>query len=188
MVAGIDPWLFEPDRIEFASGGLDCVMVRGPLDAWCGYFGVTREHPWYGKDYNAEVDGDVDMNTCIEDIGILNAFAMMRNRRKKGKAEIASLIPCHGGLTWSGPSHYIADSNEDIWWFGFDCGHSGDKIPGRRSQGRVFDINSAMFALGFPENGGGKYRDAGYVMESLKKAALFAARYRKKDAPTDDNH
>lgn len=35
-------------------------------------------------------------------------------------------IVVHGGLTYSGPSDYPVQ-DPDLWWFGFDCAHSGDK-------------------------------------------------------------
>lgn len=34
-------------------------------------------------------------------------------------------IDCHGGLTYSKNSLFEQD-DADIWWIGFDCGHSGD--------------------------------------------------------------
>jgi hypothetical protein len=39
------------------------------------------------------------------------------------------VIDVHGSLTFSESSdetNYPAPSTEKVWWFGFDCGHSGD--------------------------------------------------------------
>lgn len=37
-------------------------------------------------------------------------------------------IDIHGGWTWgrSGSDGYPIDSEEDLYWLGFDCGHAGD--------------------------------------------------------------
>ena len=66
-----------------------------------GYVGVNKDHPLYGVEYN----------------------------------EIFSKISIHGGLTYSGHiknrKHNPTQVNwvdEDLWWFGFDTFHSGDRI------------------------------------------------------------
>lgn len=41
----------------------------------------------------------------------------------------------HGGLTWAGP---FSDDGEGLWWLGFDCGHSGDFVPGAPHMGDTF--------------------------------------------------
>ena len=41
---------------------------------------------------------------------------------------IGAYFQCHGGITYAGGgenSKYPIQS--DLWWFGFDCGHVGDK-------------------------------------------------------------
>lgn len=96
---GDGPWTYEPDRLDFEHEGLSCLLHRGPSGHWCGYCGVPRSHPSYGQKYD---DVAVDV---------------------------------HGGLTYSdkcdGTICHIpkpGDSDE-VWWFGFDCAHSGDFSP-----------------------------------------------------------
>jgi hypothetical protein len=40
----------------------------------------------------------------------------------------------HGGLTYSdkcsGHICHVGDEKNPVWWFGFDCAHLGDFIPG----------------------------------------------------------
>ena len=42
----------------------------------------------------------------------------------------------HGGLTYAdacrGHICHIGDDDKPVWWFGFDCAHSGDLIPAVR--------------------------------------------------------
>lgn len=61
----MNEWDNEPDRKHWidADTGLDCLIVRNGLGgkgALCGYVGVPKGHPWYGKDYSdcERADGD----------------------------------------------------------------------------------------------------------------------------------
>ena len=101
---GEGPWLSEPDRMEFRHRGLPCLIRRNmALGILCGYVGVPPGHPWHGKNYD-DVDAGVD-----------------------------------GGLTYSGKCDgeegegicHVAEKGEDadVWWLGFDAGHSFDLVP-----------------------------------------------------------
>jgi len=103
------PWDQEPDKRQWMSDtGLPCLIVRNHYGALCGYVGVPKEHPWYGKDYE-------DVNELIED-------------------EEDDYV--HGGLTFSNICgekicHEVEPGeDDDIWWLGFDCAHVFDRIPG----------------------------------------------------------
>lgn len=100
-------WQSEPDKKQWrdAATGLPCLIVRNPGGALCGYVGVSEGHPLHGRDY---YDPDVDV---------------------------------HGGLTFAGACANTDDESRHIchlpepgepvhvWWFGFDCAHSGDRSP-----------------------------------------------------------
>jgi hypothetical protein len=48
----MNEWDNEPDRIEFESLGLPCLIVRNDFGGvLCGYVGVPEGHPWYHKNY-----------------------------------------------------------------------------------------------------------------------------------------
>jgi hypothetical protein len=108
----VGPWDGEPDKVQWrdATTGLTCLAKRSPvLGAWCGYVGVDRTHPWHGKPYD---DLPVEV---------------------------------HGGLSFAdgcqeGPQEstvcHIPEPGQpdDLWWFGFDCGHAWDISPGLRFQ------------------------------------------------------
>lgn len=101
------PWQTEPDREEFKHAGLDCLIQRGPMGAWCGYVAVTPTHKWYGRPYSTYCEGsDDDPNVVIN---------------------------VHGGLTYSefcgGSICHKTEGDDKAWWFGFDCGHAWDVIP-----------------------------------------------------------
>jgi hypothetical protein len=98
------PWDSEPDLVEWRdeATGYPCLVVRGPMGALCGYVGVPPEHPWHGKEY-----GDTPFECEV-----------------------------HGGVTYSDKcAGHICHvprpgESEHVWWFGFDCAHSGDVSPG----------------------------------------------------------
>lgn len=101
-------WDGEPDKAQWpdAVTGMPCLAVRNShFGFWCGYVGVAEGHPLFGKGY-----GDLD-------------------------------VEVHGGLSFADecePSgdeasricHVPGEGEPDhVWWFGFDCGHSGDNSP-----------------------------------------------------------
>jgi hypothetical protein len=48
------PWLNEPDLSEFEHAELRCLIVRAPkLRHLCGYVGLPRGHPMYGRNDDA---------------------------------------------------------------------------------------------------------------------------------------
>lgn len=109
-VWGDGPWLDEPDRVDFEFAGIPCLLRRnayaGKPDAsmgnWCGYAAVAPGHPLHGAGYYA-----------AEEAG----------------------VRAHGGLTYAsacaGEICHVPKPGEpdDVWWFGFDCAHSGDLVP-----------------------------------------------------------
>lgn len=130
------PWKNEPDHLVWTdqTTSLTCMIHRNPVGALCGYVAVPPGHPLHGLAYNSDA---------------------------------ADHILVHGGLTYSNPCvdplcHVPAPGEpDDVWWFGFDCAHSGDYIPGYE---RHFD------ALPFLRDG--TYRDVAYVQEECRLLAL----------------
>lgn len=111
---GDGPWQHEPDRRQWAdqASGLPCLAIRHPeMGNWCGYVGVLPDHPWHGRE----------------------------------RAELDEFVTVHGRLTFAGPSDRASPRGQDsiwlqmgrhvpglpeLWWFGFDCAHAWDRIPG----------------------------------------------------------
>ena len=101
-------WDGEPDKVQWedASTGLPCLAVRSPfMGNWCGYVGVTDDHPLHGLDWE-----DVDI---VAHGGITYAGSCQPE-------EDESIGICH-----------LPDAGEPdhVWWFGFDCAHAGDWCP-----------------------------------------------------------
>lgn len=54
---GPGPWQSEPDRVEFVHKGVPCLLRRHKMMGhWCGYAAVGREHPWYERRMEEEID------------------------------------------------------------------------------------------------------------------------------------
>lgn len=104
------PWNAEPDKVQWVdrSTDLDCLIVRGPMGSLCGYVGVPPDHPDHGKSYN-DLEGDLLVHG-----GLTFADKCMEDRPE---CEGVCHVPYPGRA-------------DDVWWFGFDCGHHMDVSPG----------------------------------------------------------
>lgn len=128
-------WDEEPeDRVDFLHSGFACLLLRNRMGAWCGYVGVGPDHPLHGKDY------------------------------EKADVEV------HGGLTYAdacgGSICHVPKPGmpEKVWWFGFDCIHSGDVAPGSLA----LDIKHGWEHIGFPYE---SYKTAGYARSQTERLA-----------------
>ena len=113
------PWETEPDFKVFESSGLRCLLNRNELGIWCGYVAVGKDHPWYGLHYSEE---NVNPADPIRD-----------------PTSIEGALDVHGGVTFAGTFHDPDKHRQaldqvwargDDWYFGFDCGHYMDYMPG----------------------------------------------------------
>ena len=107
------PWDDEPDRVDWTDDmtGYPCFVKRGPMGAWCGYVGVPPGHRYHGADYDDVPYGEVHHGL---------SYSAPCDDRDGESAERICHVPTPG-------------EPEDVWWFGFDCGHYNDVIPGMLS-------------------------------------------------------
>jgi hypothetical protein len=107
---GDGPWQTEPDRVDWIQAGLACMALRHPDHGhWCGYVGVPREHPFYGKDYR-EVENAVPFHGGLTYSGL-----------------------CEGSIC-----HVpAAGMPADVWWLGGDFAHAFDYVPGSEARTRA---------------------------------------------------
>jgi hypothetical protein len=155
---GAGPWQDEPDKVQFrdAATGLDCLIVRGPGGALCGYVGVSETHPWFRKGYSE----------CLDNCG-----------ESWCEHSPGSRIGVHGGLTFADSCREGDDESvgvchvpelgqpDHVWWFGFDCAHGGDMAPKYAGEWR---------RRGFDD--GELYRDIAYVRSEIAKLAKQLAK------------
>lgn len=93
------PWNKEPNRLSWMAHGLDCMIIRNS-----------------------------DMLFLCGYVGVPSSHWAFN----KGYNEMTDIF-IHGGLTYAnkcrGHICHVSDTNREIWWFGFDCAHSGDFYP-----------------------------------------------------------
>jgi hypothetical protein len=129
-------WDNEPDRVEWRSETspiFPCLIVRGGGGALCGYVGVGKDHPYYQKDYD----------TVNADIEVHGGLTFSNERHEGGKI-------CHTPIK--------GESDDDLWWLGFDCSHLGDRAP-------VYEYCTAD-----------TYRNIAYVIDEVNYLASQLAR------------
>jgi hypothetical protein len=108
---GDGPWQGEPDRVDFIHAGFACFALRNPRHGyWCGYVGVPREHPLYGRKWDE-----------TPAVGELEAHRGVNYS-----------APCGGDICHVPPAGMPAD----VWWLGFDCGRAMDLAPGSEARFR----------------------------------------------------
>ena len=141
---GPGAWQDEPDKVQWPdeSTGMPCLAVRNHiLGHWCGYVGVDVNHPWYGKDF----DRCSGLRTLL-----LHPVDFCDVCSDGDQAESICHIPGEG-------------EPDQVWWFGFACGHLYDYSPGfvaglsNRYRGPAFDP--------------GHYRTLDFVKDECAKLA-----------------
>lgn len=132
-------WDDEPDKVSWTdpATGRPCLIVRSQTGALCGYVAVDPGHPLHG-------------------VG-------------RDDARVQEL-PAHGGITYaSGCDHDRGEAlgichvpkpgaPDDVWWFGFDCGHA-------------WDLQPALAALSPALAEYGTYKHVGYVRRECAELA-----------------
>ena len=111
---------------EFEHVGYKCVVIFGNMAHRCGYVGIPKNHTLYGKNYDYHLEIKKSDICGREVSGIFPLLGACID--KDERIRIEAYFQCHGGISYSGGgtnSNYPIKS--DLWWFGFDCGHAGDK-------------------------------------------------------------
>lgn len=114
---------------DFMYKGFRCVGIFGDMGHRCGYVGIPKSHPLYGKNYSDTLKAkarDVE-GEPIGKRGIMSLFAFPKDPDDAIQMDVYFNV--HGSLTYAGggeQSTYPVES--DLWWLGFDCGHAGDRV------------------------------------------------------------
>lgn len=147
---GDGPWQEEHcDKIQFEDKhtGMPCLAVRSHFGSWCGYVGVTADHPLYGVPYS----------TCAKKPQCEPETDHLGNAWWECDHRPEAILDVHGGITFSGGCRKTDDpavgichvpspgEPEDVYWFGYDCGHYTDTQPGLRATIRALGGSGAPF-------------------------------------------
>lgn len=110
---------------EFDHMGLKCVVIMTGMGHRCGYVGVAKGHPLYGKNYSDKCLHFDDVSG--EPIGKRGVLPLMFSGVENGLVSPDLYFDVHGGITYAEGgigSEYPIESS--LWWFGFDTAHAGD--------------------------------------------------------------
>lgn len=130
---GDGPWLDEPDRLEFRHQGLPCLITRNPVMG--NLCGYVAVPP--GHPWHSKSDPPV--------------------------------VDVHGSCNYanacSGHICHVPEPGEsdNVWWFGFDCAHGHDFVPGY-----MMAFPSELLPKLFTT---GTYRDLPYVDSQVRSLA-----------------
>ena len=90
-------------------------LVHPTYPHFCGYVGLPKEHPAFGKPWYKTIEDDVDYTEEYKNI-----------------MEQINDVNVHGGMTYSTTTNimdsYPALSTDEVHWFGFDAAHAGDAV------------------------------------------------------------
>lgn len=110
---------------EFEHAGYKCVVTFNMMGIRCGYVGIPKNHPLYGKGYSDYLE---IKKADVGDRKISGIFPLLiACLDEDERIRIDAYFSCHGGITFADGgenSNYPIES--DLWWFGFDCGHRDD--------------------------------------------------------------
>lgn len=143
---GPGPWQDEPERVDFTHAGMSCLALRHSENGhWCGYVGVPREHPLYGKVWTETPEiSDLDAH-----MGVNYSAA------------------CDGAICHV-PAPGMPD---DVWWLGCDFGHSFDLSPAIAARERAWDLHQLRKSRELPEFMREVYRPLPYVRHVIERLA-----------------
>jgi len=155
------PWLGEADKVSWVdpATGLECIMLRDhPRGFLSGYVGVGEGHPLFGWDFRAvpadlgiEVHGGLTYSHICDD-GPSPEPRLIREVRRICHVVVGEVPLTHATDHRAG---------EGQWWFGFDCDHLYDVVPGELRDRR----SSAGAGIE------ARYRDDGYVVREIRNLA-----------------
>lgn len=120
---------YDVEKDWITEAGFRAVVIMIKDSHRCGYVGVPAGHPLFGAEYSkpcAALSRPADDET----IGKRSPLALLCVAGDESRMQSPEIVfDVHGGITFSGKSaDYPAPS--DLWWFGFDCAHSGDRSHG----------------------------------------------------------
>ena len=119
---------FNTEKEWETKAGFLAVAVRTDMGHLCGYVGVPRSHPLYGKNYSANLKclDALYKKAMTGPIGKRGALSVMC--AVSGRKSMDIVFNVHGSVTFSGNGKglYPVACKPMLWWIGFDCAHCDD--------------------------------------------------------------
>lgn len=152
-------WLGEADKIAWVDpeSGYECIVMRNnPRGFLSGYVGVPEGHPLFGWDHAAIAhDLGIDVHGGLTYSRICDEGPSPRRRLVTEVHRICHVIEA----PLEHATAHRAHSGQ--WWFGFQCDHVYDVVPGERTGAQRF-MGAETHA---------EYRDDAYVVREVRNLA-----------------
>lgn len=161
QVDGRDGRLGAADKIAWRdpTTGYECIVTRDPRAGYLsGYVAVPDGHPLYGFDHDAvPADLDIEVHGGLTYSAVCDEGPSPRRRLINEARSICHVPPRPPRYA---PIEHATDyraGHDRAWWFGFECNHVYDVVPGERNDRARF--------LGHET--GATFKDEGYVYEQV---------------------
>lgn len=121
------PWQHEPDKVQWIDAGsdLDCLIVRGPSGALCGYVGVPEGHPLFGIGYSDETERLSEQAAARLETPVRDTMAdMIAALSGCVKSSPEMVLDVHGGLTFSDE----CDEPTEAQWLGIEAALADESL------------------------------------------------------------
>lgn len=133
---------FDTKKDWVTKAGLRASIVMVDLGFHCGYVGVPAVHPLHGVDYMQTSPALGDSPESVFDV--------------------------HGGITFAGDGKGEYPVKSDLWWFGYDCGHSWDAASPEHIEKmmQIYPYRPFMWS-----GAGRTFRDLDYCVNECERLA-----------------
>lgn len=161
------PWLGEADKVAWRdeATGYECIIMRATDGGHLGgYVGVPPGHPLYAfendaipADFGIEVHGGLTYARMCE-------HGPAPQRRPAVEARRICHVSRPGDRAQYAPTNHAGTyrvEDADAWWFGFECNHVYDLVPGNREDRARF----------LAAETGAVYREETYVYDEVVQLA-----------------
>lgn len=118
------------EKVWVTEAGFKAVVILTRGKFRCGYVGVESTHPLFEIHYDTNTNYliEVSEDEPVGDRGILSTICGAERMQSP-----AMVFDVHGSLTFSnkwsageGEAGNLNSLDDGLWYFGFDCAHSGD--------------------------------------------------------------
>lgn len=176
------PWNDEPDHANFEHAGFPCMLHRNRMGGWCGYVAVPPGHVLHGKKCSDRVQIPDAWRERVVDLDKTSVMGLFVEACGEAGADGCASMDCvlqvHGGVTYAsacqGELCHVPKPGEpdNVWWIGFDCGHSGDLLPGMLAMEKQHGWDAPDHPLSLRSyRSRDVYRDQAYVTQETKNLA-----------------